>query len=322
MEEKCIPPKNLSHFCIKNEDTNEKCKNFHKSHPSGMSTCPYGFSCYSKDSFFYYGFIVEGYYNYKKIKGHENNSKKVKMTTYTIDDFLTLTSMKFENEAQNNKLEIYSSTLHDIKRATSAIADIFHQQYDEIDIENDNKVIYDGFDFIKTRLDYHDRILINNIATQSKTKIRTHKVLKKLSKTLSFKAQTRNVKIIFSGDPQVEILTDSKAIYILFFILIENAIKFSPNNKSVEIYMNDLNHESTVVLIKNETSMEIKSELTDILSYGYRGENSKETSGSGIGLNVAKKIMDSNNIKYEVALNNIENTIWFEFKLTLSNNLH
>lgn len=283
-------------------ENNEKCLRFHQKCEEGFSICPYGFSCFSTNEEKFFGFKILNYYNDKKIKGHERySSKKTDLTIFTQEDFMKYVVNKKSDDYLEliKKHEIYRSTIHDIKRAISSIRDVVN----EIDFDIEQKSIIDGYDLISTRLDYHDRILMGKNVTNIYGKIKPHKLLKKLSILLSYKANSRKIQFIFEGNPRIEVFEDSKGIFILFFILLDNSVKYSPINSNIIIRMKDVSKKATTVTIDNLCFDISNEDLNLIFERGYRGKNSEQTGGNGIGLSVAKQIMENNHIEHEVFIN-------------------
>lgn len=303
-------PESRHPFCSKknseNPSKNEKinsCEKFREKKEIGFSICPYGFTCYKNNDVIFCGYKVSEYVDEKKICGHEKHSTgKFDMTIFTPNDFLKYIEF-------NDKHNVYRSTIHDIKRAISSIRDAIN----EIDLDDETKSIRDGYDLISTRLDYHDKILLKNDATKLFSKIKPHKMIKKLKILLDYKASTKNIKFEFEGSPNIEIYQDSKAIFILFFILMENAVKYAPTNTTITIKFDDLTKYSTSILIKNRYEDLKREDLNNIFKRGFRGNNNSNSSGDGLGLAVAKEIMDEYHLKYNVSLD--ENYYYFYLEI-------
>lgn len=320
-ESMVIFPSKLNYFCEKRmNEKNETCFNYQKNMPLGFSTCPYGFSCYKNTSNKFCSYKIKGYFNEQKIRGHQKNSPlgaNYNMTVFTTDDFLEYCvkeDLKKTYSAILEKHEIYRSTIHDIKSAIRSMGDIFL----EINLDNEQKDIMDGYDLIRTRLDYHDRILMDDkqFATVI-NKIRVHKLIKKLTILLSYKAGTKNVEFEYCGWTNNELFSDSKAVFILLFILIENAVKYSPKDEKIIISMNDKTKQCSTILIENVCGLLKTDELPFIFDDGYRGENGDNCSGNGIGLMVAKKIMNKLHIDYQVDISRKLNKSYFSIKIDI-----
>lgn len=316
-----IFPTKMNYFCEKKiSEKNVICTNYRENMPFGFSMCPYGFSCYKNENIKMCSYKIKNYYDEKKLKGHKKNSPvgaNFDMTIFTIDDFIEYC---VKNDLQNEyksileKYEIYRSTIHDIKSAIRSMSDIFQ----EINIEKEQQDIRDGYDLIRTRLDYHDRILIDDkqFATVI-NKIRIHKLIRKLTILLGYKAKTKNIEFEFCGWTNNELSSDSKAVFILLFILIENSVKYSPKDEKIKITTNDETKKCSTITIENVCSFIRQDELTYIFDDGFRAENGNTCSGNGIGLVVAKKIMDKLHIDYDVNINQKLDKSYFSIKIRI-----
>ena len=100
-------------------------------------------------------------------------------------------------------------------------------------------------------------------------------------------------------EPLLTLKGNDKAIRQLVSILLDNALKYSQPNGRVEISLKKKN--KTVVLsVFNTTESEIdKEQLQYVFDRFYRIDNSRssDTGGYGIGLSVAKAIVNAHNGK-------------------------
>lgn len=107
----------------------------------------------------------------------------------------------------------------------------------------------------------------------------------------------------------------------LLFIILENAIKYSPKNKPVNVYFNEAGNQLDVSVISLGPYCEA-GELRLLTEKGYRGANAMlfDNTGQGIGLPFAKKIADMHSIdlEFESFYTTTINKIKFgEFQVTL-----
>lgn len=88
---------------------------------------------------------------------------------------------------------------------------------------------------------------------------------------------------------------DYECIHVVFFYLIENAVKYVLPRSTVTIEIKDDNHFSLISF--KMTSLQIKeNEVSKIFEEGFSGEipNKIGSAGKGIGLSLAKKIVSLN----------------------------
>lgn len=107
---------------------------------------------------------------------------------------------------------------------------------------------------------------------------------------------------------QIEVLNKTKAGNIkgvpdrlteLFVILIDNAIKYSPKKTKVEIF--SVSEKNGIkILVKDHGVGISKEDLPHIFDRFYRAEKSRSESGYGLGLSIAKKIVEGHSGTIEV----------------------
>lgn len=103
-------------------------------------------------------------------------------------------------------------------------------------------------------------------------------------------------------DPEDEALMlvsiDRTQLLISLFNLIENAVKYS-QKEIVEIHL--YNDNSRLCLSITDKGIGIpKEQLANISRPFYRADNANQIQGSGIGLSLALRIFDKNNIQYQI----------------------
>ena len=84
--------------------------------------------------------------------------------------------------------------------------------------------------------------------------------------------------------------------------MLDNYVKYSPVNSDIIIRMRDISKKSTSVSIDNLCYEITNDDLKYIFERGYRGANSNYTGGNGIGLSVAKQIIENDKIDYNVVI--------------------
>lgn len=106
---------------------------------------------------------------------------------------------------------------------------------------------------------------------------------------LSKKAEEKEIDIIFKGE-NIEFVHDSKWTQEAIFNILDNAVKYSPNNKKITVSI--VKYELFCRIdIKDEGEGISESDINKIFTRFYRGENTKNIEGVGIGLSLARKII-------------------------------
>lgn len=114
-------------------------------------------------------------------------------------------------------------------------------------------------------------------------------------------AEEKNIS--FDNDlNDVSILGDKQSLVELFVILLDNAIKYSPNNSTIVIKINSTD-DHVIATIKDYGAGIKASDLPFIFNRFYRADNSRskgKISGYGLGLSIAKRIVELHNGKISV----------------------
>ncbi len=127
---------------------------------------------------------------------------------------------------------------------------------------------------------------------------------------LSFQtfAQTQNKILDIHIQPLLSLTGDSKAIHQLTAILLDNAFKYSPEESSITVILDKPSKNKMLRLqVTNTTITPIsKEQLNSLFERFYRTDPSRnsKTGGYGIGLSVAKAIVEAHNGKIKASSKN------------------
>jgi len=125
-------------------------------------------------------------------------------------------------------------------------------------------------------------------------------ILKLAIEEISYKAQEKNIKILFNYDKKNKytIEADKKRIRQVIDNILTNAIKFTAKNKEIEIDLKD-NTKEIIIEFKDHGPGIESSEIFKIFDSFYQGIRTKTnaTNGTGLGLAISKKIIIAHNGK-------------------------
>lgn len=82
---------------------------------------------------------------------------------------------------------------------------------------------------------------------------------------------------------------------MLPFVLLDNALKFTPEDQSIEVTFEE-GANRLAVYIRSFGPVLLPGEEERISNEGYRGENARRKSGSGLGLSLAAQICEVHHI--------------------------
>lgn len=138
-------------------------------------------------------------------------------------------------------------------------------------------------------------------------------LLEDVTRSASRIAQNRKISVIAQvKSPSLQIQGDYGRLRQMFMIVLDNAIKFSPNGAQVEIEIS-----SHQVTISDHGCGIEPTHLPHIFDRFYKTYGEENKSGTGLGLSIAKQIADRHDIIL-IATNNTEGgaTFTFEFPNT------
>lgn len=311
-----------AHSSCKKNCNSKSCHNFYKqleSKTDGFYTCPKGLTAYVSRAngllVIYTSMRVKGHYNKKATKDMSKSSSSNESFAPAIgeDLFLRLKSCDFTIADQETIIErakgIHSELFHDIRKIC---AHIKNKSEDIIAFEDNTREIAENCDTFEvlqrvkniealasvatSRFDVYDISMNPEIMCLGQKRNRT--VYKKFHKARYMLTNylEKNVTITMSGQSVF-----SHPIYqtfdVLPFILLENAIKYAPENSDVTVCFRE-EYNNLYVTIVSEGPTCTEEELPYLLAKGFRGANAKLTKvpGNGLGLSLAKEICDAHNI--------------------------
>jgi two-component system, OmpR family, sensor histidine kinase CiaH len=131
------------------------------------------------------------------------------------------------------------------------------------------------------------------------------------SSVSNLRARFPKREIAESVKPEINFNGDRLLLHLLFNNLIENAIKYSPADKPVEIVLNR-EEDRTVVEIKDHGAGIPEAEKKKIFEKFYRSgnENTRATKGTGLGLYLSQKIAEDHKTKIGIRDNHPTGSIF------------
>ena len=124
-------------------------------------------------------------------------------------------------------------------------------------------------------------------------------------------AEMQEKNMVLNLDYKVDIDVDTNKFYQLMIILLDNAIKYTETNDSIEVktYLKD----NKFVLEVADTGIGISDEgMTRIFERFYREDKARnrETGGSGLGLSIASSIVTAHGGAIKVSHNTPKGSIF------------
>jgi len=105
----------------------------------------------------------------------------------------------------------------------------------------------------------------------------------------------RNIQLSLTGNPELSAYADSDDLELIWVNLLENAIRYSPDNSEIEVAVEAAANERACVRITDHGPGIPEAELHHIFERFHRGDPSRarDTGGFGLGLSITKALVDA-----------------------------
>jgi len=339
-----VPEDGLLHplpgFC-KNK-FNEKCIKHYRECPEGPSTCPYGFSTVVFKSegrtIKWTGLKVKGHYNKVDVDKRKSTHGLPKLTLEKIQEYKdkTLEVIKRLNSSfdekidhANKKLEFIQkhtiNSFHEIrplnaevkaailriKSTLGAHKSTLDRDYDTAKRQLD--AVSNSSDLISIRMKLRDFLINPLLVTQSEKKRidiknEIYSIINMYKSHLKRDQVQVNVTI-----PNSSQLKTNESFKIILYVLLENAIKYSPSGLGQEIDISEEKNDQTGKYEIKISSMGPKihpEEMDKIFNAFERGVEASKYDGNGVGLYAAQRI--ASQLESEISATQAGNSFEFD----------
>lgn len=211
--------------------------------------------------------------------------------------------------------EIIDNTIHEIRKINNQIKsstlslseelgklEILDEQSDTI-ITSTLKTLDANTQLLSLRMDAYDMVInpssVNNEIEHS---VKIYSSVEKVYKCLYSAKKDKKLQINLCGQSDKSFRLKN-SILLAYFIIIENAIKYSYTGGAIDIIFNEISS-GLEVLFKNPSLCPSEDELERLTERGYRSPVTADLKikGSGLGLYILKEICEQNNVQYSFSI--------------------
>lgn len=191
--------------------------------------------------------------------------------------------------------DVMNATLHEVRRFSAQLLMFSERLCRETEGQAINQTatsIFYTAGMISSRLAYTD-IELNPRAIESQTVVRSgiFKKFDKARRILAEAARDQNVTIYLIGECYVDI--EALPIFeLLPFVLLENAVKYSPRGQSVYVNFDCVSLGKVTVTVSSIGPSLSEAEMLNLFNKGFRGKSVENMPGQGLGLFLAKQVCD------------------------------
>ena len=166
------------------------------------------------------------------------------------------------------------------------------KEYAEIIKEESDRLLYLSTNILKlAKLENQERIM-------NKTKFNIAEQIRRTISVLEPKWKEKNIKFNVSLKEQ-EFLGEKDLMYQVWMNIIENSLKFSKQDGQIDVKMKT-NQDSIIVEIKDYGIGMEEEEVKKIFDRFYQIDKSHTKPGAGLGMTIAKRIVELSGGKIEV----------------------
>jgi len=226
---------------------------------------------------------------------------KTSLESITKNLFLKRMTQKLKQEDKQVRFQFLSVLSHELKSPINAIEGYLKiiqekQVGEKVDdymlminrsierLKGMRTLILDLLDLTKMETNSKQRRLVN---------VDLMEIAKVVIDTVEPLAIQRNVKIYLEGEDDIFINADRNEIEIIFNNLVSNAVKY--NKEGGKVYINISKAKGYYQITVEDTGIGISEEDSALLFHDFvriRNAKTKDTTGSGLGLSIAKKMVE------------------------------
>lgn len=218
-----------------------------------------------------------------------------------IGSIINIEDITQKVKLENMRSDFVANVSHELKTPLTSISGFVEtlKLNENIDVDTRNRflgIIESESDRLKRLID--DILLLSFIENNDKMsldKVSIYEVFKEVYEMTSYMAKSKNINLDYEFNDN-EIITLSNRDYIkqVFLNLVDNAIKYTPENRSIKVEVKKENDIITIKVIDEGLGIP-KDDVDRIFERFYRVDKarSRDVGGTGLGLAITKHIVKS-----------------------------
>lgn len=211
-------------------------------------------------------------------------------------------------KSERFKTELITNVSHDIKTPLTSIIN-YVDLLDKEDLQNDT-----AKEYIQIISKHSDRLkkLVVDLVDLSKASsgvinldmkpLKIDVLLDQIAGEYSERLAFNNLDLILrKPEESMEIMADGQRIYRVFDNLMNNICKYALPGTRVYLLLEKINNQA-IISFKNISATELDMSANDLMERFVRGDSSRNTEGSGLGLSIAESLVTLQNGKFHIQL--------------------
>ena len=221
------------------------------------------------------------------------------MDNIIIGSIINIKDITEKVKLENMRTDFVANVSHELKTPLTSISGFVEtlKLNENIDIETRNRflgIIESESDRLKRLID--DILLLSFIEkkeTKSIELVNIYEVFMEVYEMTNYFAKSKNINVSYKfSDQNISILSNRDYVKQIFLNLIDNAIKYTPENK--DVYVEVYYDKNNLVIKVGDNGIGIpKEDIKRIFERFYRVDKarSREVGGTGLGLAITKHIV-------------------------------
>lgn len=216
---------------------------------------------------------------------------------FFISLFFSNRAMRPVSEAWDKQKQFVADASHELKTPLTAI----NTNIDVLLSKGENKIKDEEkwLRYVKTEVQRLSELTgnllfmakVDSDIPVEKSMVSVSEIVESAVLNLEAVAFEKGVEIKSDIESDISGMVSSSQITRLILILMDNAIKYSPRNEAVYVSLKKQGKDHAELSVKNMGSVIKKEDFEKIFDRFYRVDESRSTSGYGLGLSMAKEIV-------------------------------
>lgn len=251
--------------------------------------------------------MANGNINFKAdVKSMKWRFKKHAQNLNSLNNGISLAVEK-QMKSERLKTELITNVSHDIKTPLTSIinyVDLLQKEHTPEEEKEYIDVLSRQSGRLKKLIDdliEASKASTGNINTEMKPLMASEVIYQSAAEYDERLKKAQLDLIISVPEEEKEVTADGRLLWRVMDNLLSNACKYAQSGTRVYIDLKQ-NSKETVISVKNISKNRLNIDASELMERFVRGDSSRNTQGSGLGLNIAKSLIEIQNGSFDISI--------------------